>query len=203
MELSVVSNQATPCIHNTKKSRYLYVFLPNFVGRKKWPPPRGGRLGTCFEPVVCPVPHGPQEAGARHIDACRQSLPYVMVRPPAGACVGPRKAATPLTKHLLSSRSPKPPQGTLLGQRLAAPIGALSLVADDMRQRHFHRLTFEISFFSRPIAEGGSEALNGDAINPHASDQHGHRHVRQFAAPLSREHQSRRLRGLIPYKMRV
>jgi len=45
MELSVVSNQAAPCIRNTKKSRYLYVFLPNFVGRKKWPPPRGVGLG--------------------------------------------------------------------------------------------------------------------------------------------------------------
>ena len=42
MELSVASNQAIPCIPNTKKSRYLYVFLPNFVDRTKWPPPPGG-----------------------------------------------------------------------------------------------------------------------------------------------------------------
>ena len=71
MELSVASNQAIPCIPNMKNSRYLYVFLPNFVDRTKWPPPPGGGLGTCFEQVVRPVPHGPQEAGARHIDACR------------------------------------------------------------------------------------------------------------------------------------
>jgi len=42
MELSVASNQAIPCIPNMKNSRYLYVFLPNFVDRTKWPPPPGG-----------------------------------------------------------------------------------------------------------------------------------------------------------------
>ena len=57
MELSVASNQAIPCIPNTKKSRYLYVFLPNFVDRTKWPPPPRGlrpasnRLSALFRTV--------------------------------------------------------------------------------------------------------------------------------------------------------
>ena len=60
------------------------------------------------------------------------------------------------------NRRPCLHQLAALLQRVAAAIGLLGLVADDMSQCGFDQLTGKAGFVPGPIAEAGAEAVDGD-----------------------------------------
>jgi len=73
-----------------------------------------------------------------------------------------------------------------LVEQVAAPIGPLHLVLDSVRQGHFRDLMGIASAFGGPVAEAGTEAVDGH-VNLHSAEQHGHGHAGHFPALGRRE----------------
>ena len=58
-------------------------------------------------------------------------------------------------------------------------VNRLRLVAYAVGHRVLASLMRKGGLFRRPIAEGGAETVSRDAFSLHASELHGHRHIRE------------------------
>ena len=72
----------------------------------------------------------------------------------------------------LTELSPRVHQRSPLLQRVAAPIGLLGFVADDVSERSFGQFAREIRLVARPIAEGRTKPVNRDPIGLHSAQEH-------------------------------
>src|SRR4029453_19190751 len=67
-----------------------------------------------------------------------------------------------------------------LFQGVAAPVGLLGLVANDMGERGLGNFARKMRLVPRPIPKGRTETVNRRTINLQSAHYFGHRHMRQW-----------------------
>src|SRR5262245_40838262 len=81
-------------------------------------------------------------------------------------------------------RRPSIHQTAPFPQRVAAAIGLLRFIADQMRQRRLSDLASELGFVAGPIAEARAEAVHGVLGMTSPAERHGEAHVGERTASL-------------------